>query len=91
MSDVQAVDAIPEASNDPTLGPRRVVAFILAFALGFGSIAAGIILILHTGLNASFPMAFIPNVPLLPVAGLPMGFFFLIWVDFFMGTKILPD
>ena len=91
MSDVQAVEPTPEASNDPTLGPRRVVAFVLSFALGFGTIAAGIILILHTGLGASFPMAFIPNVPLLPIAGVPMGFFFLIWVDFFMGTKIVPN
>ncbi len=91
MSDVQTSDAAAEPKNDPTLGPRRVVAFILAFALGFGTISAGIILFLHTGLGASFPMAFIPNVPLLPMAGIPMGFFFLIWVDFFMGTRILPD
>ena len=91
MSDVQALDSTTEPAKDPTLGARRVVAFILSFALGFGVVGAGIILILHTGLGASFPMAFIPNVPLLPMAGLPAGFFFLIWVDFFMGTKILPD
>ena len=80
-----------ETTNDPSLAGRRIVAFIISFALGAAVVAAGIIFYLKTGLDASFPMAFIPNVPLLLVAGVPAGFFFLIWVDYFMGTKIIPD
>ena len=79
------------ATNDSSLVARRIVAFIVSFALGGAAVAAGMIFYLKTDLSASFPMAFIPNVPLFLVAGIPAGFFFLIWVDYFMGTKIIPD
>ncbi len=87
MSDVQNTETV---NNDPSLVGRRIVAFIISFALAAAVVAAGIIFYLKTDLTASFPMAFV-NVPLLPIAALPAGFFFLIWVDYFMGTKIIPD
>ena len=89
MSDVP--NTSESTSNDPSLVGRRIVAFIISFALGGIVVALGIIFFLKTDLSASFPMAFIPNVPLFLVAGIPAGFFFLIWVDYFMGTKIIPD
>lgn len=90
MSDApkESSDAV---ANDPSLVGRRIVAFIISFALGTAVVGLLIIFYLKTGLDASFPIAFIPNVPLLPLAALPTGFFFLIWVDYFMGTKIIPD
>jgi hypothetical protein len=89
MTDVPNSSDAP--ANDPSLVGRRIVAFIISFALGGLVVALGIIFFLKTDLSASFPMAFIPNVPLFLVAGVPAGFFFLIWVDYFMGTKIIPD
>lgn len=89
MSDVPNTSVA--TSNDSSLVARRIVAFIISFVLGFAVVGAGIITFLKTDIWASFPMAFIPNVPLFIVAGIPAGFFFLIWVDYFMGTKIIPD
>jgi hypothetical protein len=92
MSNSPVTPATTDGENkDASLGPRRLVAFIISFGLGALIVSLLIIFYLKAGLDASFPMAFIPNVPLLPLATLPMGFFFLIWVDYFMGTKIIPD
>lgn len=83
----------PETSErqDSGLGARRVVAFVISTILGTAVTAVAIITLMRTDLSASFPIAFINNVPLLPLGALPMSLFFLIWVDYFMGTKILPD
>ncbi len=90
MSDAQQTSTTPE-TQDSGLGPRRVVAFILSIILGTAVTAVAIITLMRTDLNASFPIAFINNVPLLPLGAIPMSLFFLIWIDFFMGTRILPD
>jgi hypothetical protein len=92
MSDVQATNESAEVKRDPTLGLRRLVAFILSFGLGVGvSLLVEVLYLKVPAFTASFPIAFIPEVPLWPLAGLSMGFFFLIWIDYFMGTGILPD
>jgi hypothetical protein len=91
MSDVQTTQT-SEPKRDTGLIARRTIAFIIAFVLGFG-----IVLVLEPVIlkvpptTASFPLAFLPEVPLWIVAGVSLGFFFLIWVDYFMGTGILPD
>ncbi|HVO72047.1 MAG TPA: hypothetical protein VMT24_18485 [Aggregatilineaceae bacterium] len=88
MSD--ATTNLPEAQTDRTLTTRRVIAFGLAIALGLITSALGILLILKAGLDATVPISFV-EIPLLPLAALPLTFFFLIWVDYFMKTNILPD
>ena len=89
MSDLPANT---EPAADPSLGPRRLVAFIIAFVLGAVVIGVAIRIFLNADpITATFPIAFLNDVPLLPLATLPMGFFFLIWLDYFMGTKIIPD
>ena len=92
MSDASSVQPTSEAqtSADPTLTARRILAFAIAIALGFVTIGAGIILILKTGLDATVPISFV-EIPLLPLAAFPMAMFFLIWVDYFMKTKIVVD
>jgi hypothetical protein len=75
---------------DPTLTARRIAAFVIAFALGLGTVGLGMIFVLKTTLGATVPLSFL-ELPLLPLAGLPLGFFFLIWVDYFMHTKLIPD
>jgi hypothetical protein len=85
------VTANSDQPQDRSLGLRRLIAFIIAFILGFVSVSLVTIFYLKTGLDASFPIAFIPDVPLVPLATLPMGLFFLIWVDYFMGTGIVVD
>ena len=95
MSDTPAnkgTTAPETASDDPSLGPRRLVAFIISFVLGVAVVELLEVTYLRVpAFTASFPIAFLPEVPLWPLAGLSMGFFFLIWVDFFMGTRIIPD
>lgn len=92
MSDASSVQpaADAESSADPTLTPRRVLAFIIATALGLVTVGAAIIIILKTGLDATVPISFV-EIPLLPLAAFPMTMFFLIWVDYFMKTKIVVD
>ncbi|MEP7285330.1 MAG: hypothetical protein ABI947_06135 [Chloroflexota bacterium] len=91
MSNVPSTDNSSESTQDSTLGTRRLVAFIISIVLGTATIGIGEIVLLHTNLAAAFPIAFIPEVPLLPLASIPMSFFFLIWIDYFMGTKIVVD
>jgi len=85
------VPATTDQSQDRSLALRRLIAFIISFILGFIVVALLTIFYLKAGLDASFPIAFIPDVPLVPLATLPMGLFFLIWVDYFMGTGIVVD
>jgi hypothetical protein len=92
MSDVQSTNqtASESTNNDSNLGLRRLIAAVIAFTLAAVVVAAGIILYLKTGLNATFPISD-REVPLWPLATLPMGLFFLIWLDYFMNTKIVVD
>ncbi|HLY24953.1 MAG TPA: hypothetical protein VKQ72_01350 [Aggregatilineales bacterium] len=92
MSDVPSTNVQnQEQPKDRSLGARRIVAFVISFALGAAVVAAVIIFYLKAPLDAGFAIAFINDVPLWPLATLPMGLFFLIWVDYFMGTGIVVD
>jgi hypothetical protein len=90
MTDVQPGNGTAEPTQDRTLTARRALVFVLSFALGAIVVALGIIFYLRTGLDATFPISSV-EVPLWPIATLPMGFFFMIWLDYFMGTKIVVD
>ncbi len=90
MSDVQPTNGTPEPARDPTLGVRRLLAVVISFVLGGGVVALLILFYLKTDLGATFPISVV-EVPLWPIATLPMGLFFLIWIDYFMGTKIVVD
>ena len=90
MSDVQTGNGAADANADRTLGPRRALVVVISFVLGAIVVALGIIFFLKTGLDATFPISSV-EVPLLPLATLPMAFFFMIWLDYFMGTKIVVD
>ena len=90
MSDVQTTNGTTEPQRDPTLTARRLLAFVISFALGGVVVALAILFYLKTGLDATFPISTV-EIPLLPIAALPMGLFFLIWIDYFMGTKIVVD
>jgi hypothetical protein len=92
MSDVQKTDASPEPTRDNTLAIRRLLAFVISSVLGLLVVALGIILYLKTDLLATIPLSgLFPNVPLLFLAAIPMALFFLIWIDYFMGTHIVSD
>ena len=90
MSDVQATDGNTEPERDSTLGARRLLAVILSFVLGGIVVALLIFFWLKTDLAATFPISTI-ELPLWPIATLPMALFFLIWIDYFLGTKIVVD
>jgi hypothetical protein len=93
MSDVQKTEgSAAEPTADSMLGPRRLIAFAISIILGMAVVAVGILAWLKTDLGATIPLSgLFPVVPLWPLAGLPMSLFFLIWIDYFMGTKIVVD
>ena len=90
MSDVQPSNGAAESTGDRTLGPRRALVVIISFVLGAVVVALGILFFLKTGLDATFPISSV-ELPLWPIATLPMALFFMIWLDYFMGTKIVVD
>ena len=92
MSDVQTTNDSSQETRDGSLTPRRIVAFVLAFGIGLLLTEIFEVAVLKVPpFSASFPIAFLPEVHLWYTAGSSLGFFFLIWVDYFMGTGILPD
>jgi hypothetical protein len=95
MSDapVQAAAAgKPDAAATPdrTLRARQWLVVVLSFALGTVITAVCQIVLLRVGLDVTFPVSSW-EVPLIIAATIPMGFLLMIWLDYFMGTKILPD
>lgn len=88
MSDVQPTNGTE--NRDATLGARRLLAVIIAAILGGITVALGIIFFLKAPLMDTIPISTV-EVPLLPLAALPMSLFYLIWIDYFMGTKIVVD
>lgn len=92
----------PEAStedstaNDRTLQLRRILAWGIAAVVGLVLTAGGHYLFPAlfgkppVPLNDVLLISFV-NIPLIVLTFLPMWLFTLIWVDYFMGTKILPD
>lgn len=93
MAQSSETQPAPESSEsarpDPTLGPRRLLVWVIAFAIGSVATALGMIAT-DIPLDETLPISFL-YIPLLPLAAIPAGFFFLIWVDYFMGTQIVPD
>lgn len=82
--------------RDTTLGVRRLLVLVISFGLGTLVSLAGLWVFPALfgkptmPLDAAVPISVL-NIPLVPLAALPLGLFFMIWVDYFMGTKIVPD
>ncbi len=94
----QAAASQPEttAKQDNTLQARRILVWVLAVVLGGAVTAASFTFVPALWgkepipLDAVLLISFV-NVPLLPLTALPVALLLLIWLDAFMGTKILPD
>ena len=87
-----AGSSVPEttSSSDKTLRARQLLVIVLSFALGTVITAIFMIVFLKVGLNVTFPMSNW-EFPLIVAATIPMGFLVMVWLDYFMGTKLLPD
>jgi hypothetical protein len=91
MSDAPAANEPPEPTRDPSLAIRRVVAVVMSVVLGAVTVALAILFYLKTDpLTATLPISVL-NIPLWPLATIPMSLFFLIWIDYLMGTRIVVD
>ncbi len=95
MSDVQpAAPTSPDVSGgkqtDRTLRARQWLVVVLSFVIGAAITAVCMIALLKVDLTVTFPMSSW-EIPLIVAATIPMGFLVMIWLDYFMGTKILPD
>jgi len=90
MSDVQPTNGTPEEKRDATLGARRLLAVLLSIILGGITVTFLILVALRAPLMDTIPISSV-EIPLLPLATLPMALFYLIWIDYFMGTKIVVD
>ncbi len=91
MAETPANGSSSEATRDSTLVPRRILAFVISFALGAVIIALAILIVLKANpLTATIPISTV-NILLWPLATLPMGLFFLIWVDYILRTGIVVD
>lgn len=95
--DTQPVADTPETpAPDPILGARRLLVWVLGFVLG--GVLAALSFVVFPGLfnkpvialDAVVPISTL-DLPLLPLVTIPLGFLCVIWLDYFMGTKILPD
>jgi hypothetical protein len=91
MSDTPAVNESPARKRDPTLTRRRVAAIVMSIVFGAVCVALAILFYLKTDpLTATLPIGAL-NIPLWPLATIPMSLFFLIWIDYFLGTWIIAD
>jgi hypothetical protein len=90
MSELQQTEETQEPTGDRTLRARRILVWVLSFALGGLVVSLVTLFYLKTHLLATFPISNV-EVPLVPITTLPVGLFFLIWLDYFMGTKIVVD
>jgi hypothetical protein len=92
MTDKPAETAAPETETKPdsTLRVRKLVTWVLAALIGGSLIAFGIKFFLKTEITATVPISFL-EVPLLPLAAIPMTFFFMIWIDKLLKTGIVND
>ncbi len=91
MAETPANGTPSESTRDTTLGPRRILAFIISFVLGAVVIALLILIVLKANpLTATIPISTV-NILLWPLATIPMGLFFLIWVDYILRTGIVVD
>ncbi len=91
MAETPANGSPSETPRDSTLVARRVLAFVISFALGAIVIALLILIVLKANpFTATIPISTV-NVPLWPLATIPMGLLFLIWVDYILRTGIVVD
>lgn len=94
MSDVQTTpskqpdQAAP--TKDPTLTPRRLLVAFLSLGLGVLITAFVITNVLKADLFATEPISNW-EIPVLVLAAIPVSLLVLLWLDYFMGTKLLPD
>jgi hypothetical protein len=72
---------------------RRLVVWVVSIALGFLIATAFITLVLPwMGPNAGNPISIQKYGTLYFLfTAIPLGLIFVVWLDYFMGTKILPD
>jgi hypothetical protein len=79
----------PAERVDASLNARRLLTW--AISAGTGVVLTMIVLTLvNIPLDATLLISFV-EVPFLPLAALPMVLLCFIWVDYFLGTRILPD
>lgn len=96
MSDVQTTSASApvkseeRTSGDRTLTARRLLVWAISFALGGAVSALIMIFLLRVELSVAVPISNY-QVPLLPLVTIPMGLLFMIWIDYFMGTRIVAE
>ncbi len=91
MAETPANGSSSEARRDSTLVARRALAFVISFALGAVVVALAILIVLKTNpLTATIPISTV-NILLWPLATIPMGLLFLIWVDYILRTGIVVD
>ena len=91
MAETPANGSPSEVTRDSTLVPRRILAFVISFALAAIVVALAILVILQTNpLTATIPISSL-NILLWPLATIPMGLFFLIWIDYILRTGIVVD
>lgn len=94
MSDKPEVSsaAAPQTAQpkaDAALNARRLLTW--AISIGTGLVLTIIVLIaVNIPLDATLFISFV-ELPFLPLAALPMVLLCFIWVDYFLGTRILPD
>ncbi len=80
-----------------SLGLRRAIVFVVSMALGLGG--AHLTITLGFDLLPLFSSVQTPQgvtiaeygIQYFLVTGVPLGIVFLIWLDYFVGTGILPD
>ncbi len=91
MAETPANGSPSETPRDSTLVPRRILAFVISFGLGAIVIALAILIVLKANpFTATIPISTV-NVLLWPLATIPMGLLFLIWVDYILRTGIVVD
>lgn len=88
MSDAQTPATIESA--DRSLLGRRLMVIVLSFVLGAIIAAGAQIVLLRVDLSVTFPLS-AWEVPLIICSTIPMGFLIMIWLDYFFGTKLLPE
>ncbi|PJF35018.1 MAG: hypothetical protein CUN49_12745 [Candidatus Thermofonsia Clade 1 bacterium] len=79
----------PAEKPDASLNARRLLVWAIATATGI-ALTAIVLILVRIPLDATLFISFV-ELPFLPLAALPMVLLCLIWVDYFFGTRILPD
>ncbi len=91
MAETSATESPAQGTRDTTLTARRILAFVISFGLGAVVIALAIVVVLKANpFTAAIPISSV-NILLWPLATIPLGLFFLIWVDYILRTGIVVD